>query len=67
MQRVLPLQAIALLVCLLGCSESGTRSPTAPSPPPPLAAALAPAADTVQVQVHRSEPANDFETLSGSV
>ena len=51
MQRVLPLQATALAVCLLvGCSESGTRTPTAPDPPPPLAAALAPAADTVQVQ-----------------
>ena len=51
MQRVLPLQAIALAVCLLaGCSESETRSPTAPDPPPPLAAALAPAADTVHVQ-----------------
>ena len=52
MQRVLPLRAIALLVCLpLGCSESGTRSPTAPNPPPPLAAAFAPSADTaVQVQ-----------------
>ena len=52
MQRALPLQAIALLVCLLvACSESGTRSPTAPNLSPPLAAALAPAADTVQVQV----------------
>ena len=51
MQRVSPIQAIALAVCLLvGCSESGTRSPTAPNPPPPLAAALAPATDTVQVQ-----------------
>ena len=51
MQRVLPLQAITLVaVCLLvGCSESGTRGPTAPDPPAPLAAALAPAADTVQV------------------
>ncbi len=52
MQRALPLQAIALLVCLLvACSESGTRSPTAPNLSPPLAAALAPAADAVQVQV----------------
>lgn len=51
MQRVMPLQAAALAVWLLvGCSESGTRTPTAPDPPPPLAAALAPAADTVQVQ-----------------
>ena len=51
MQRFLPLQATALAVCLLvGCSESGTRTPTAPDPPPPLAAALAPATDTVQVQ-----------------
>ena len=49
MQRVLPLQVIALAVCLLvGCSESGTRSPTAPTPPPPLTASLAPAADTVE-------------------
>ena len=48
LQRCLP---IVVSVCLLvGCSESGTRSPTAPNPPPPLAAALAPAADTVQVQ-----------------
>ena len=51
MHRVLPFQAIALAGCLLlGCSESGTRSPTEPDPPPPLAAALAPAADTVQVR-----------------
>ena len=52
MQRVLPLQVIALAVCLLvGCSESGTRSPTAPTPPPPpppLTASLSPAADTVE-------------------
>ena len=48
MQRV-PFQVIALAVCLVvGCSESGTRSPTAPNPPPPLTASLAPAADTVQ-------------------
>ena len=51
MRRVLPLQEIALAVCLLvGCSESEPRTPTAPNPPPPLAAALAPAAHTVQVQ-----------------
>ena len=51
MQRVLPLQATAWTVCLLvGCSESETRTPTAPDPPPPLAATFAPAADTVQVQ-----------------
>ena len=52
MPRVLPLQVIALAVCLLvGCSESGTRSPTAPTPPPPpppLTTSLSPAADTVQ-------------------
>ena len=51
MQRILPLRAVALAVfVLVSCSESGTRGPTAPNPPPPLAAALAPAADTVQVQ-----------------
>lgn len=51
MQRVLPLLAMALAVSLLvGCSESGSRSPTAPDPPPMLAAALAPGTDTVQVQ-----------------
>ena len=33
MRRVLPLQEIALAVCLLvGCSESETRTPTAPDP-----------------------------------
>ncbi|MCY3737485.1 MAG: hypothetical protein OXG13_13840, partial [Gemmatimonadaceae bacterium] len=49
-QRV-PLQAIALAVCLLvSCSESGTRGPTAPDPPAPLTAALAAGTDTVQVQ-----------------
>ena len=47
----LPRQAIALLVCLLvACSESGTRSPTAPDPPPPLTASLAPGANNVQAQ-----------------
>ena len=51
MHRALPFQAIALAVILLAaCSESGTRSPTAPDPPPPLAAALASGTDTVQVQ-----------------
>lgn len=45
------LRSTALAVCLLvGCSESGTRTPTAPDPPSELAAAFAPAADTVQVQ-----------------
>ena len=51
MQRV-PFQAAILAVCLLlGCSESETRSPTAPAatPPRPLTASLSPAADTVEV------------------
>ena len=51
MRRVLPLQVIALAVCLLaGCSDSGTRGPTTPTPPapPPLTATLSPAADTVE-------------------
>ena len=49
MQRVLPLRMIALAVCLLvGCSESGTGSPTVPTPPPPLTASLAPAVDTIE-------------------
>ncbi|MDE2754090.1 MAG: hypothetical protein OXI83_16085, partial [Gemmatimonadota bacterium] len=54
MQRVLPLQATASAVLLLvvGCSESRTPAPTGPTPPPPtpppLAASLSPAADTVQ-------------------
>ena len=52
MHRVLPFQAIALAVGLLvGCSESGTRIPTAPEPQPALAAALAGAADNVQVKL----------------
>ena len=51
MHRVLPFQAIALAVVLLaGCSEWGTRIPTAPEPQPALAAALAGAADNVQVK-----------------
>ena len=52
MQRALPSRLIALGIFLLvGCSESGTRSPTAPTPPPPpppLTASLSPAADTVE-------------------
>ena len=51
MHRGSPFQAIVLAVCLFaGCSESGTRSPTASDPPPPLAAAFAAGTDTVQVQ-----------------
>ncbi|MDE0357248.1 MAG: hypothetical protein OXN92_05845 [Gammaproteobacteria bacterium] len=52
MQRALPCRLIALgIFVLVGCSESGTPSPTAPTPPPPpppLTASLSPAADTVQ-------------------
>ena len=52
MQRVLPLQAIALAACLLvGCSESGTPNPTAPdSTASAHRLAFAAVADTVQVQ-----------------
>ena len=47
----LPLRSTALAVCLLvGCSESGSRTPTAPDPPSRLAAAFAPAAEAVQIQ-----------------
>ena len=49
MQRALPSRLIALSIFLLvGCSESRTPSPTAPTPPPPLTASLSSAADTVE-------------------
>ena len=49
-QRNLATASSVLAVFVLaGCSESGTRDPTAPNPPPPLAASISPSADTVQM------------------
>ena len=50
MHLALPSRLIAPGIFLLvGCSESGTPSPTTPTPPLPLTASFAPAADTVEM------------------
>ena len=49
-QRNLATASSVLAVFVLaGCSESGTRGPPAPNPPPPLAASVSPTADTFQM------------------